>query len=856
MGYNKLRSTDEDTRTGSHHVVIGRGRGFDPTVGSDALNMHLPLDEQGWLTYLIGERTMTKQLARGGWQLLITTAVVTVFAIGLMPVSVGGDKRKDAKEKDKRHKVTVSVSVSDPAGHPLTYRWRSTDGHIIDQDAPSTEWTLPAGPGIHFAYVLVSNGQGGYTERRIAVNTDSLDLQSMHRPHRRPMDLIPPPAPASSGVPFRDWLGGGIGSYRLGDDVKPFKVALPDVEVDAITLSGPIVSEHTSTSFMGDLTLQDFSPPQLVADLGIECLVEGINIFRCFGLDASLNPVPDEVIDVEANQTNRVDLVPTQRTGRDITWITGSVLLEDGSTCGTENEFFGVTSTATAELVDINGDTIPGSQVRANSWGQFSIALTQSVHTSVVVRCEGAAPASPTAAVTTIPAPSPDTSDSFDVGVVTISGVRAPDVSSMSVTSATLTGTFDEPPTGLPSDIVPLRPPKFLAMKGLDTRRSACQYYKAVGAVRGCDAEGNFRGGAVSFEDWKRTVKIDQFASPGSLQYEALFINQVDLNLTRDHHLVSYPGGATAGYVCNHPGTPQIGQDPTTALFPTQETIDETIENVAAGKNLVACVAMDYSAAPGVNEGKPFTRFLIFGPSGELLPSVNLDGLGEKFVPGTCVGCHGGNKYAGKFPEDGTGPANIETHFLPFDIRAFAFHSSKPGLTKADQEEAIFHLNQNVKNTNPNSAIRELIDGWYPPMGGFDQTEFLAPGNMNPDYYLNVIARSCRTCHVSQRDEFSIRDLTFSNQGENAGKPGALSPAILAEVVCGQTNDLVRAYSMPNSRVTFDRFWLTRGGTGNPAARPTGNPTGKITDEVDQPKLVGSRFASECTNPIPNPRFP
>ena len=130
----------------------------------------------------------------------------------------------------------------------------------------------------------------------------------------------------------------------------------------------------------------------------------------------------------------------------------------------------------------------------------------------------------------------------------------------------------------------------------------------------------------------------------------------------------------------------------TAALFPTQDTIDKTIENAAAGKNLVACVAMDYSAAPGVNEGKPFTRFLIFGPSGELLPSVNLDGLGEKFVPGTCVGCHGGNKYAGKFPEDGTGPANIEAHFLPFDIRAFAFHSSKPGLTKADQEEAIFHI--------------------------------------------------------------------------------------------------------------------------------------------------------------------
>jgi hypothetical protein len=87
----------------------------------------------------------------------------------------------------------------------LTYRWGSTDGRIIDQDAPWTKWTLPAGPGIHFAYVLVSNGKGGYSERRIAVNTDGLSAVR----HTPPMDLVPPPAPASLTVPFRAWIGGG-----------------------------------------------------------------------------------------------------------------------------------------------------------------------------------------------------------------------------------------------------------------------------------------------------------------------------------------------------------------------------------------------------------------------------------------------------------------------------------------------------------------------------------------------------------------------------------------------------------------------------------------------------------------------
>lgn len=37
--------------------------------------------------------------------------------------------------------------------------------------APSTTWTLPKGQGLNFLYVLVSDSQGGYTEKRIAIST-------------------------------------------------------------------------------------------------------------------------------------------------------------------------------------------------------------------------------------------------------------------------------------------------------------------------------------------------------------------------------------------------------------------------------------------------------------------------------------------------------------------------------------------------------------------------------------------------------------------------------------------------------------------------------------------------------------
>ena len=104
-----------------------------------------------------------------------------------------------------------------------------------------------------------------------------------------------------------------------------------------------------------------------------------------------------------------------------------------------------------------------------------------------------------------------------------------------------------------------------------------------------------------------------------------------------------------AAYVCNHPGAAADPNVDPTGLFPAQSGIDTAIDNVLKvdaahpqGRNLVACVAMDRSSdTVDVNGnktrdhfGEPFTRFLIFGPNGDLLPSVNLDGNGEKFVPG------------------------------------------------------------------------------------------------------------------------------------------------------------------------------------------------------------------------------
>lgn len=117
--------------------------------------------------------------------------------------------------------VIIAVQASNPSGGRLRYRWRVTDGSIQNVNAASTTWTLPNGPGLHFAYVLVSNGLGGYTERRIAVNTDTIGTPT---PTQKTFRTVTAPAAAAQvGDYYRAFLVSGISSQVFHD------VYVPDV---------------------------------------------------------------------------------------------------------------------------------------------------------------------------------------------------------------------------------------------------------------------------------------------------------------------------------------------------------------------------------------------------------------------------------------------------------------------------------------------------------------------------------------------------------------------------------------------------------------------------------------------------
>src|SRR5262249_36662793 len=116
-------------------------------------------------------------------------------------------------------------------------------------------------------------------------------------------------------------------------------------------------------------------------------------------------------------------------------------------------------------------------------------------------------------------------------------------------------------------------------------------------------------------------------------------------------------------------------------------------------------------------------------------------------------------------------------------------------------------------------VFQQLLSRWYPNGTVFDSTnDVAAPYRTNSDsnaFYKNVVARSCRTCHVAMdQANFEIETPPGTVQDLACGRG-------LAELTFNPTR-YEGSYLMPNSRVTFDRFWLSgrKFVTGQPANTP------------------------------------
>jgi mono/diheme cytochrome c family protein len=283
-------------------------------------------------------------------------------------------------------------------------------------------------------------------------------------------------------------------------------------------------------------------------------------------------------------------------------------------------------------------------------------------------------------------------------------------------------------------------------------------------------------------------------------------------------------------------------------------TIAFTVENylveVAAGYayspfNLNAAVARDtrwhigtnaIEYSPGPNGGVPFAKFFNFNAkTGERAQFVDLDGRGEKAMPGPCITCHGGRGDP-LTPPDANGRqlfnlvansvsqarGDVQARLHAFEPDTFDF-SSTPGYTRAEQEAAFKTMNKWILCTYPipaptglpEDACRRVasVNEWQGTAAEHVKAAYGGDGMPNATYsdnyvpqswlangqstlYKEVQAQACRACH-ELRGTGNQSDVDFEAYEKFAG----YSDRIKAHIV--------DRGNMPLARLVSDKFYAT-----------------------------------------------
>lgn len=344
----------------------------------------------------------------------------------------------------------------------------------------------------------------------------------------------------------------------------------------------------------------------------------------------------------------------------------------------------------------------------------------------------------------------------------------------------------------------------------------ADNYYAYIGASNYTkDVHGNtVAPHPITFAEWKAKNGFD--AANGAGDINSVYYNAGDLGFWRGMHEKTF-NGITAFYVSN------FGND-----------VDAINNDPLAHNNdptAAKTVCMEYSP---VTSGSNITKFYIFNANGDLVNSANLDNNshgpdnGLKFLPGLCITCHGGGietlsgagaqiNSSQTFQAYYDGHPDENPNFLPFDLKSF-FYSTATGHTRNDQEENLRKLNNQVlqiespSTTSRTKAIVDFINASYAghsgnPGQGYIENAVVDAGNTDTwssltpintvvpaNFYVDVVATSCRTCHISRTDP----KLWFDTQQKFIKKKSAINFA-----VCPTSGTKF----MPNSKVTFINFW-------------------------------------------------
>lgn len=270
-----------------------------------------------------------------------------------------------------------------------------------------------------------------------------------------------------------------------------------------------------------------------------------------------------------------------------------------------------------------------------------------------------------------------------------------------------------------------------------------------------------------------------------------------------------------------------------------------------------ACTSSDSAIAFATCDSTiKFAKFYTFNPTtGQRLLAADLDGRGDKAMPGICITCHGGRgdpltPAAGSptgqplFPWVGNSASakrgDVQAHLQPLIVDSFGY-STTPGYTRADQEAKLKTINEWVLSSYPiaaatafpedanrrvangnewNGTAANIIKAAYGGNGlpsatfsdtylptGWQASTFGAPAE---NLYKTVVAPYCRTCHIQRgSNAFGMDDLNFDNYCTlNAGvcDPAAFNSYFYGYATRIKAHVIDRG-NMPLAKIVYQRFW-------------------------------------------------
>ncbi len=398
----------------------------------------------------------------------------------------------------------------------------------------------------------------------------------------------------------------------------------------------------------------------------------------------------------------------------------------------------------------------------------------------------------------------------------------------------------------------------------------------------------------TTLSDWLSANCMTLSTSFGNADNEAhaIYTNNFDLGFGRDMYVKTLTAADAA---CGSPG------DIASIVFNYP-----TLEAAAKGADPFLAVAMEYRApqlgsadltALGVADPDArFTTFYVFTPNRdtgdmERVTSADFDRRGQKYVPGVCAACHGGqpplddplSTVNGKSLYAAAG--NIRSVFLPWDMSALLYSGPvgdaqrDPSLpdpdsdftspeektlmttyTRANQETQFRKLNQSVLPSYPTSTdpatpvpIRELVHGWYGstdfdsnvlPASSFNADFVPAGWAGHEDLYRITLAHHCRACHTQaqpvsddERERPTFATFNFDNSK-------------VRDAVKSTVFDQAR---MPAARLTMDRFWAAFSDGSRSAAQTLADALdlGPVENVVPgQPRLVVTGTIGAAQDPF------